>query len=184
MTQNQIYAKNGTWEGDSWTVNAPLTLSQQINLPQAVSIPNSNPLNIVTSYGASIIGSPAVVGPPVNIAVNAMIFEINFGLIQTSGNINMAYGFITGFGHIGTLTAGTPSILVTGWLPVGIRPLSQRRIPVSGAVGPVAQPTTLVFQFETNGDVRIFKDTIGTAWNNADTFSINVITDFSFKISL
>lgn len=179
MTQNQIYGKSITFEGDQSTFNTPLTMNSTTTFP-LTGLPGQNPLQIFGQSGRAEFGNPAVAGPPVVIAVGAMNLRI-LGAIWDGGAATMS-GVLSGGGLIGTLTAGTASILIVGWVPLAWRPIAQRRIPISGAVGPVAQPTTFVFQFEVNGDVRIFKDTIGTAWNAGDTFTINVISEFSMPL--
>jgi hypothetical protein len=183
MTQQLIYGKTISIQGDGFGILAPTDFqSSTVTMPHQTPA-YGNLLSINNSIGASSYFSPAVTGPPVNITAAKMSLEIYWGFAQLSGNINTLYGQIAGDAlNIGTLTAGTPSILIPAWLPAQIRPIFQQRIPIAGQVGPVAQPTTLVFQFETNGDVRIFKDTIGTAWNNGDTFAISVKSSFILRI--
>lgn len=158
-----------------------LDISSSLSFP--ILAPSSQArLDIVDSGGAGIIGNPAT-GAPFVIPASSLAFRFYMGLAQTSGNTSFYQGSIaTGGGVPVTVTITAPgvgsSLLIPGWIPNGFRPLIQQRVPVFAAVGPVAQPTTLIFQMETNGDVRIFKDSISTNWNNNDTFTINAISPF------
>lgn len=185
MTQHLIYGKDITIQGDSVSIQAPTTLTGN---PLTFPIPSQglkagqNALITSGFLGAAQISNPAVVGPPASVPANSLNFFVQFGVSQPTAPTTLMICTLatTNAVPLVTCTAGTPSILIPGWLPLGYRPANTLRIPVAGQVGPVAQPTTLVFQLETNGDVRIFKDTINTAWLNTDTFSITSLCPFSY----
>lgn len=180
MTQNQIYAKNGTLEGDGWGVNAPFTMNSTVIFPSLVG-GTQNALSVSNFIGGAAISNPAITGPPITIAANTLNFFVIFGLQQSSG-VGFVFAILgTTTGLLGTVTAATPSILFPGWLPLGYRPALQTRIPIAGQIGPVAQATTLIFQLETNGDIRIFKDAINTGWSINDTLTINPTSDFTYQ---
>lgn len=158
-----------------------LDLTSSISFP--LTSPNTQPRLTVNDSGGAIFAPNPATGAPFIIPASALQFRFYMGLSQTSGTGVSFYQGAFGPGgasFTGTITAPGvgASLLVPGWIPLGARPLVQQRIPIHAAVGPVAQPTTLIFQMETNGDVRIFKDSISTNWNNNDTFTINTVTPF------
>lgn len=183
MTQHLIYGKTVSIQGDTVSITGDTTLVSRVTMP-FLPIGTLNPLVITSATGFASLLNPAVTGPPVSIAASKMVFYQTSSRSQVSGGVTTVEGFFQGVGGvIGTLTAGTASILIPAWLPLGSRPLTQQRIPIAGQVGPVSAPTTLVFQLETNGDVRIFKDTISTVWNSSDTFSLSVNSPYSYLLS-
>lgn len=183
MTNNLIYGKTVTIQGDSVAITGDTTLVSRVTFPY-LPTGGLNPLIITGVNGYYGFANPAIVGPPVSITAGRMTFYQTSSQAQVSGSVTTAQGFFTAVsGVVGTFTAGAVSILFPVWLAPGARPLTQQRIPIAGQVGPVAQPATLVLQIEINGDVRIFKDTISTAWNSGDTFSINVTSPYSYFLS-
>ena len=173
MTSNLIYGKTVTVQADQFTVTAPSSFSQPITYPTTQNSINQTPYAPISNSGFFQILSPAVTGPPISIAAGAITIYVFDGVrIAPTLQLIRIQVAPSVLAILGTLTAGVASILIPGFMPLGYRTLGGQRVPIAGAVGPVAAPTTLIFQFEVNGDVRIFKNSIDTAWVATDTLTL------------
>ena len=202
MTDHLIYGKAVRVQADSFSIEAPTAVnalnvhqatidqlqSDQITVTQSITFPTSaptltNPLTITRAYGGVALQNPPIAGPTITVPASVIM------ILLTSGSDNNGHDVAEGVIYplnlldVGTVAVGG-SIIFPGWITPPYRPLEDRRVPVFGAVGPAAQPTTLIFKISPNGDVTIYKDTIGTPWNVADTFTLSgVFTPFKLLIN-
>ena len=184
MTQHLLYGKDLTIQGDTLTVgptssfNSPLILgdTSSIRFPRDDVLHNY--LVIDGAFGPIGLPSPALVGLPVTCPAGVMTLRPIIGLSMVPV-IGMVTAWIQGVTI--TFSAGAASVTFPGWLPAQYRPIGATEVPVPGQVGPVAQPTTLSFLLQTNGDVVIFKDIIHTPWLAGDTFKVAFLDTICYQ---
>ena len=165
MTEHLIYGKDIVVQADSFTIEAPLNLTQNTTYPV--------PITFV---------SPALVGPPLTVSSGFLRYTPYFRGLFTGITAGFSHAWLNG-GITGTLTSGAPTITFPAWLPLGYRPLIQSDISVAGDLGSPLTGNLFVFRFLTNGDVQVYKNMSFDPWLNGDQFRITVQNLIALQVS-